>query len=55
MDIKPANVVLDADGNAVLIDISGIGGITHGWRAPEIRDKILPSELPYEVRRSNDT
>jgi serine/threonine protein kinase len=28
MDIKPSNVVLDADGNAVLIDISGIGGTT---------------------------
>ncbi|KAL4783833.1 protein kinase [Aspergillus varians] len=55
MDIKPANIVVDADGNAVLIDISGIGGVTHGWCAPEIRDQILPSELPYEVRRSNDT
>ncbi|OAX83226.1 serine/threonine protein kinase [Emergomyces africanus] len=55
MDIKPSNIVLDADGNAVLIDISCIGGITHGWRAPEIRDEISPSELPYEVRQSNDT
>ncbi|BDD60229.1 hypothetical protein MPDQ_004820 [Monascus purpureus] len=55
MDIKPSNVVLDADGNAVLIDISGIGGITHGWRAPEIRDEILPSELPVEMRQSHDT
>ncbi|EGE77072.1 serine/threonine protein kinase [Blastomyces dermatitidis ATCC 18188] len=55
MDIKPSNVVLDADGNAVLIDISGIGGITHGWRAPEIRDEISPNELPYGVRKSNDT
>ncbi|KAL5341870.1 kinase-like domain-containing protein [Aspergillus crustosus] len=34
MDIKLANVVLDADGNAVLIDISGIGGITHGCKLP---------------------
>ncbi|KAL4781235.1 hypothetical protein BJX76DRAFT_363753 [Aspergillus varians] len=50
MDIKPSNVVLDADGNTVLINISGIGGIAHGWRAPEIRDKILPSELPFKVR-----
>jgi serine/threonine protein kinase len=36
MDIKPSNGVLDIYGNAVLIDISGIGGITHEWRAPEI-------------------
>ncbi|QVM09852.1 hypothetical protein D8B26_004512 [Coccidioides posadasii str. Silveira] len=52
MDIKPSNVVLDADGNAVLIDISGIGGITQGWRAPEIRDGISLSEFPYEVQDS---
>ena len=55
MDIKPANIVIDADGNAMLIDISGIGGVTHGWCAPEIQDQILPSELPYEVCRSSDT
>jgi Protein kinase domain len=55
LDIKPANVVLDADGNAVLIDISGIGGNTHGWCAPEIRDEISPSELPFDVRRLSDT
>ncbi|KMU73700.1 hypothetical protein CISG_03750 [Coccidioides immitis RMSCC 3703] len=55
MDLKPSNIVLDADGNAVLIDISGIGGITQGWRAPEIRDGISLSEFPYEVRKSNDT
>ncbi|OJD16930.1 hypothetical protein AJ78_02967 [Emergomyces pasteurianus Ep9510] len=54
MDIKPSKVVIDTDGNAVLIDISGVGGITHGWRAPEVRDEILPSKLPYEVRQSND-
>ncbi|KAE8327153.1 hypothetical protein BDV39DRAFT_175904 [Aspergillus sergii] len=33
MDIKPSNVVRDAEGNSILIDISGIGGITHAWRA----------------------
>lgn len=54
MDIKPSNVVIDAGGNAVVIDISGIGGITYEWRAPEIRDEISPCSLPLEVRQSND-
>ncbi|KAJ5723650.1 hypothetical protein N7488_001685 [Penicillium malachiteum] len=39
MDLKPLNIGLDKDGNVILVDISGIGGITHGWQAP-IRDKI---------------
>ena len=54
MDLKPSNVVLDDDGNAVLIDISGLGGVTHGWRAPEIRDEISPFDLPFQTRRLND-
>jgi serine/threonine protein kinase len=54
MDIKPSNIVLDNDGNAVLIDISGIGGVTHEWRAPEIRDEISPFDLPFQTRRMND-
>jgi hypothetical protein len=54
MDIKPSNVVLDAEGNAVLIDISGIGGMTYEWRAPEVRDELSPLELPFERRRWND-
>lgn len=29
MDIKPSNIVLSIDGNAVPLDISGIGGVTH--------------------------
>lgn len=39
MDLKPSNVVIDIDGNALLIDISGIGGVTYEWTAPELRDK----------------
>ncbi|KAJ5582999.1 serine/threonine protein kinase [Penicillium sp. DV-2018c] len=54
MDIKPSNIVLDSDGNAVLIDISGIGGVTRGWLAPEIRDEISPIDLPFQTRQMND-
>ncbi|KAJ5131440.1 protein kinase domain-containing protein [Penicillium bovifimosum] len=54
MDIKPSNIVLDNDGNAILIDISGIGGVTYQWRAPEIRHEISPLDLPFHTRRMND-
>ncbi|KAE8152063.1 kinase domain protein [Aspergillus avenaceus] len=54
LDVKPSNIVLDSKGNAVLIDISGIGGITRSWCAPEIQHEISPSDLPFEVRRSCD-
>lgn len=47
MDLKLSNVVLDNDGNTVLIDISGIGGVTYEWLAPEIRDEISPFDLPF--------
>lgn len=53
-NLKPSNVVLDDDGNAVLIDISGIGGVTHGWCAPEIRNEISPFELQFQTRQLND-
>jgi len=54
MDIKHSNIVLDNDGNAILIDISGIGGMTYEWRAPEIQDEIDPFDLPFQTRRLND-
>ena len=55
MDFKPANIVLVAQGNAVLIDISGIGGITHSWQAAEIRRDGSPFDLGFEVRVLHDT
>lgn len=54
MDIKPSNIVLDKDDNAILIDISGIGGMTYEWRAPEIRDEIDTFGLSFKDRRLND-
>lgn len=55
MDLKPSNVVIDGDGNAILIDVSGIGDITHEWRAPEIRNEISPLDLTFQTRQLNDT
>ncbi|KAI2957999.1 hypothetical protein CBS147323_8823 [Aspergillus niger] len=54
MNLNPSNIVLDADGNAVLIDISGIGGVTPEWCAPEVLGDILPRDLPFEQRQLND-
>lgn len=54
MDLKPSNIVIDSGGNAVVIDISGIGGITREWCSPEIQDEASPFDLPFERRRLND-
>ncbi|KAJ5974401.1 protein kinase domain protein [Penicillium waksmanii] len=55
MDIKPSNIVIDSGGNAVIIDISGISGITHEWCSPEIQGEVSsPFDLSFEKRRSND-
>ncbi|KAJ5921425.1 hypothetical protein N7466_009751 [Penicillium verhagenii] len=37
LDVKPSNIVLDAEGNAFLIDIGGAGSYTWDWLSPEMR------------------
>lgn len=53
MDLKPSNVVINIGGNALLIDISGIRGVTYEWTAPELRDKNNLN-VPLEERIRND-
>ncbi|KAK3693127.1 kinase-like domain-containing protein [Podospora appendiculata] len=54
MDLKLANIVVTADWNAVLIDISGIGGVTREWLSPEFHDEGDPLSWDMEARKSND-
>lgn len=53
VDLKPSNVVIDYDGNAILIDISGIGGVSYEWLAPELRHEDALS-FPLKERKLND-
>lgn len=54
MDLKPANVVISADSDAVLIDVSGIGGVTRQWLCPEMLGKEDPLTRSIEERQQND-
>lgn len=54
MNIKPSNIAIDSEGDAEIIEISGIGGITREWCSPEIRDEASPFDLSFEQRRLND-
>lgn len=38
MDLKPSNIVLDAEDNTVIIDFGG-QQVTYDWLAPELREK----------------
>ncbi|KAH6631704.1 kinase-like domain-containing protein [Chaetomium tenue] len=54
MDLKPSNVVISADMNAVLIDVSGIGGVTRQWLSPEMLQSKDPMSQDFEARKQND-
>ena len=53
MDLKPSNIVIGINDDAVIIDISGIAA-TKDWLAPEMREVRDPISLPWEARRRND-
>jgi serine/threonine protein kinase len=54
MDLKPENIVLSKDLNAILIDTSGIGGTTRKWLSPEMRHQPNPLAQDIEARKQND-
>lgn len=51
MDLKPGNIVISAGLNAILIDVSGSGGVTQEWLSPEIRDLPDPLSKNIESRK----
>lgn len=59
LDIKPANIVLDANKNAVLIDVSETGGYGWEWLSPEmetlkLQDSVSAFDAPFETRVGTD-
>ncbi|KAK3905215.1 kinase-like domain-containing protein [Staphylotrichum tortipilum] len=51
MDLKPANVVINAGLDAVLNDVSGIGGVAQQWLAPEMLAAADPLSQSIEARK----
>lgn len=60
LDMKPSNIVLDSNKNAILIDISGTGGYSWEWLSPEMETLIkqiheaTPANRPFQVRVATD-
>jgi len=54
MDLKPGNVVITRDWDAVLIDVSGIGGFTYEWLSPEMVEVDDVLSQPLASRKFND-
>ncbi|KAF6818546.1 cell division control protein 2 [Colletotrichum plurivorum] len=58
MDIKPSNVVLDKDGNLILVDVGGFGGVTWEWLSPRVKELLNPEFDPltadFQLRKEND-
>lgn len=54
MDLKPENIVLSEDLNAILIDLSGIGGTTRRWLSPDMKILSDPLSQDMKSRMQND-
>lgn len=56
LDINPTNIAINAVQEAVILDINGIGPMTPGWIAPELRGlRVHPTELLFEQGVWQDT
>ena len=55
MDLKPQNIVMSMEWTAILIDISGIAGITREWVLPELFDAFDACSASWETRVRSDT
>ncbi|OAL56940.1 kinase-like protein [Pyrenochaeta sp. DS3sAY3a] len=53
MDLKPSNVMVDHNGDAKLIDLSGMA-TTAEWTAPELRKCLDPTLQPWTTRVRHD-
>ncbi|ORX95372.1 kinase-like domain-containing protein [Clohesyomyces aquaticus] len=54
MDLKPSNIIISAEHDAILTDISGIGGTTRAWLAPEMLYVSDPLSESIDSRVRND-
>jgi len=54
MDIKASNILISASDDAVLTDVSGVGGVTREWLAPEMLDVLDPLSESMGSRMRND-
>lgn len=55
MDLKPTNIVLSSIAmEAILIDVSGVGGTSRDWLSPEMRTLSEPLSEDFNSRIQND-
>ncbi|KAL4948361.1 putative serine-threonine protein kinase [Aspergillus filifer] len=60
LDIKPSNIVLDSQNNAILIDIGGTAGYGLEWLSPEMETSVrqntdwVPTNAPFTDRVATD-
>jgi hypothetical protein len=55
MDLKPENVVMSEEWDAIVIDVSGIGGASNEWLLPELFETLEPCSETWELRVQSDT
>lgn len=53
MDLKPSNIVISSEGDAKIIDISGLA-TTREWMPPEFQKHLDPTSLPWDSRVRGD-